>query len=283
MQRRSLRFSLVVLFSIVLSGCGVRFAYNQLDWLIPWYLDDYVELERHQETLFEDRLQAYLAWHRSDQLPRYAVFLNQVADKAEAGLNRADIEAIEQQTEVFAEAMMDRMLNDLIDLLATASDEQIAQLFQRLEEDNATYRREYIEAPPEKQRKQRFKEVIKYAERWTGRLSDDQVGQISDWAGQFELMGPEIEAARLAWREEFRRVLALRKDRVAYEQAFRTLISNPRFGRSDALQEKLDHNSELVVQLYLELDKTLSQRQRDRMVDKLRNYAQDFQLLAAQS
>jgi len=283
MNRRTLRFSLVVLISLVISGCGVRFVYNQLDWLIPWYLNDYVELESHQEELFEDRLHDYLVWHRTDQLPRYADFLDQVADKAETGLSRQDIEAIEQQTEVFAAALMDRMLSDLIDLLATASDEQIAQLFERLEKDNAEYRREYIEVSPEKQRKQRFKDVIKYAERWTGRLSDEQVKQISNWASQFELMGPEIESARLAWQQEFRRVLALRQDRVAYEQAFRALIDNPRFGRSDALQKKLDHNSELVVQLYLQLDKTLSQRQRKHMVDKLRSYAEDFQLLSAQS
>lgn len=283
MNRRTLRFSLVVLFSLVLCGCGVRFVYNQLDWLIPWYLNDYVDLENHQEELFEDRLHDYLAWHRTDQLPRYADFLKQVADKAETGLSRQDIEAIEQQTEVFAEALMDRMLSDLIDLLATASDEQIAQLFERLEKDNAEYRREYVEVSADKQRKQRFKEVIKYAERWTGRLSDEQIEQISDWASRFELMGPEIESARLAWQQEFKRVLVLRQDRAAYEQAFSSLISNPRFGRSDALQKKLDHNSELVVQLYLELNKTLSPRQRKHMVNKLRSYAEDFQLLSAQS
>ena len=282
MRSRILRFSLVVLSSLLLAGCGVRFVYNQLDWLIPWYLEDYVELERDQETLFEERLQSYLAWHRTDQLPRYSAFLHQVADRAEKGLNQEDIAHIEDQTEQFAQALMDRMLNDLIDLLETASDEQIEQLFQRLEQDNKEYRREYIEVSADKQKKQRYKEVIKYAERWTGRLSDEQVKQIGEWVVQFELMGPEIEAARLAWQDEFRRVLALRSDRKRYETAFKKLISNPDFGRSDELKRKLAYNSELAVKLYLQLDRTLTQRQREHMVKKLRNYADDFQLLSAQ-
>ncbi|RLU01100.1 DUF6279 family lipoprotein [Ketobacter sp.] len=282
MSSRLLRFTLVVLLSWLLTGCGVRFVYNQLDWLIPWYLEDYVELERDQEALFGQRLQAYLAWHRTDQLPRYAAFLHQVADQAEQGLTRPDIARIEAQTEQFAQALMDRMLNDLIDLLATATDGQIEQLFARLQQDNEEYRREYIEVSADKQRKQRYKEVIKYAERWTGRLSSDQAQQIAEWVRQFELMGPEIESARLAWQDEFRRVLALRSDRPVYEAAFRKLISDPDFGRSEALKRKLAYNSELAVDLYLQLDKTLTPKQRGHMVKKLRSYADDFQLLSAQ-
>lgn len=282
MRTQLLRLSLIVLFSVMLSGCGVRFVYNQLDWLIPWYLEDYVELNGDQEALFEKRLNAYLAWHRTDQLPQYAAFLQQVADRAETGLTHEDIAEIEVQTEAFAQSLMDRMLNDLIDLLATASDEQIDQLFKRLEQDNQEYRREYIDVSTDKQLKQRYKEVINYAERWTGNLSAQQKKQINDWITQFELMGPEIESARLTWQQEFRRVLELRGDRKAYEAAFKKLISNPDFGRSPELKRKLAHNSELAVALYLKLDKTLSQRQRQHMVNKLRSYADDFQLLSAQ-
>lgn len=282
MKRTLQRISLVLLLSVAVTGCGVRFVYNQLDWLIPWYLDDYIELESTQKAQFQKRLQAYLAWHRQEQLPQYAAFLHQVADQAASGLTVDDIGKIEQQTEVFAQALIDRMLTDLIDLLATASDAQIAQLFERLEKDNAAYRKEYIDVSPQQQRKARFKEVIKYAERWTGRLSDDQVAQISEWAEQFELMGPEIEASRLAWQQEFKRILLLRRDRVAYEAAFRDLIRNPKFGRSTELQKKLEHNSQLVLQLYLALDKSLSASQRKHMVEKLHSYADDFLILAQQ-
>jgi hypothetical protein len=276
------RICLVIVMSIALSGCGVRFVYNQLDWLIPWYLDDYIELESAQEEQFQARLQAYLNWHRNEQLPQYARFLHQVAGKAEQGLSAEDIASIEAQTEDFAQALMDRLLNDLIDLLAVATDEQIDQLFDKLEQDNAKYRKSYIDDSADKQRAQRLKEVVRYAERWTGRLNADQLAMISDWAQKFQLMGVEIEQARLLWQQEFKRILSMRQDRHAYEKAFRGLIANPTFGRSQQLQEKLEQNSTLVVQLYLQLDKTLSDRQRQHMVKKLRSYADDFQTLSTQ-
>lgn len=283
MKHQILRICLVLLLSVAVTGCGVRFVYNQLDWLIPWYLDDYIALEADQEAKFQRRLESYLEWHRKDQLPQYAVFLRSVADKAEQGLTEQDIGQIELQTESFAQALMDRMLTDLIDLLADTSDEQIAQLFERLQTDNELYRKEYIDVSPQQQRKQRFKEVIKYAERWTGRLTDEQVRHISAWSDEFELMGEEIGAARLAWQQEFKRILQLRKNRAEYELAFRELIRNPKFGRSTKLQEKLERNSQLVLQLYLALDKTLSPSQRKHMVKKLRSYADDFIILSQQN
>ncbi len=44
-----LRNFLVVCCLLLLSACsGTTFFYNRLDFFIPWYVDDYVELEREQ-------------------------------------------------------------------------------------------------------------------------------------------------------------------------------------------------------------------------------------------
>jgi len=277
-----IRFIWLGLFCLLLTGCAVRFVYNQLDWLIPWYMDDYVDLDRQQERLLDERLEVYLEWHRRDQLPQYADFLEQVAAKAESGLNLADLETIEDATERFAQALMDRLLRDLMDLLATIDDQQVNQLFSRFARDNADFKREYVDESPQQQRKQRYKEAIHYVERWTGKLSSAQKKRIHDQVWQFELMGEELLAARQVWQQEFHRVLDLRRDSSAYETAFRQLISNPELGRTAELQRKLDHNRELAVQLYLQLDKSLSRDQRRHMVAKLRSYAEDFRQLSTQ-
>ena len=169
------RISMLFALVLVLNGCAVKFVYNQLDWLIPWYLDDYMEMEGDQEALFENRLQAYLAWHRSTQLPLYAEFLEEVATRAEKQLNEQDIQFIQTQTETLADAMIRRLIPDMVDVFATASDEQIAELFEKFEDDNAIFRKDYIEAGEEVQRKQRQKEVLRYAQRWTGKLNKSQV------------------------------------------------------------------------------------------------------------
>lgn len=50
------RLALALVTILVLSGCGVRFFYSQLDWLVPWYLRDYVTLDDSQRALLDRRL-----------------------------------------------------------------------------------------------------------------------------------------------------------------------------------------------------------------------------------
>ena len=35
------------------SGCAVKLVYNQLDWLIPWYLSDYLDMNGEQDDFFD--------------------------------------------------------------------------------------------------------------------------------------------------------------------------------------------------------------------------------------
>lgn len=265
---------------LMISGCAVRFVYNQLDWMVPWYLDDYIELEGPQKELFRQRLDDYLAWHRQHQLPLYAEFLEQVAVRAEQGMNHDDIAAIQTRTEQLAQAMVDRLKPDMLELFAMASDEQVKALFRKFAENNLKYRREKVDVGEQEQRQFRQKEVIRYAERWTGDLNDSQRQLIADWSSKFALMDKDVYATQLRWQEEFHRILLLRHDKPAYEAAFTALLNTPTFGRSEQMQRKLEMNQGLLIDLYLALERSLSPSQRQLMVKKLRDYAQDFRELA---
>lgn len=266
----------------LLSGCAVRFVYNQLDWLIPWYLDDYIELEGPQKAQFRTRLEAYLTWHRHEQLPQYADFLEQVATQAEQGLSEADVASIQVRTQQLAQVLVDKLQPDMLDLFAMATDEQVDGLFERFAEDNETYRKDVLALSAKEQRKQRAKEARHYAERWTGSLNKQQRQLIEDWSQNYAIMGDEWLETQLIWQQEFRRVLALRHDRTAYDAAFKHLLAHPEFGRSEVLEQKLAHNESAVIQLYLHLDQSLTKEQRAHMVKKLRSYADDFRSLAKQ-
>ena len=280
---RAIKSALVALLcGLLLAGCAVRFVYNQLDWLVPWYLEDYIELEGPQEKLFEARLEAYLAWHRQEQLPIYADFLESVADAAEQGLTEADIASIQARTQSLAQTLIDKLEPDMMDLFAMASDKQVQSLFKKFASDNEQYRKDVLEVSVDKQRRQRGKEAQHYVERWTGSLDKQQRQLIDDWSQSYEIMGEELFETQLAWQGEFHRILDLRHDKPVYEKAFRALLDNPEFGRSAALQQKLDQNERAVVQLYLQLDQSLTKSQRQHMVKKLRSYAEDFRALARQ-
>ena len=78
---KKLIFSLCLLF--LLTGCGPRLVYPHLDWLIPFYVDDYISLNRKQGSMLEKRLLQVLDWHCRTQLPAYAQSLRELAKDLE--------------------------------------------------------------------------------------------------------------------------------------------------------------------------------------------------------
>ena len=110
--------------ALLLSGCSVKFIYNQLDWVIPWYLDDYVTFNPAQELLLDQRLDQLLAWHRTDQLPQYANFLEQLAADSQNGLDQLKINTAYQQVQLFANQLIDAASPALVELLSEIDEQQ---------------------------------------------------------------------------------------------------------------------------------------------------------------
>lgn len=277
---KSLLAAMVML--VALSGCAVKFVYNQLDWAIPWYLSDYLSLNGSQEAFFEKRLDQYLTWHRKTQLPKYGAFLEQVAGKVETGITEESIRWIQTRTRELGEILIVRLAPDMIELFQQTSDKQIAALYEKFAEDNEEYREEYVTAPEKKQRERRAEEIADYIERWTGSLTDEQLQLIREGTENYALMGEEFLQARIAWQDEFRRILAIRQNKQGFSEEMTALLMSDEYGQTPSFQEKLAHNQALLESLYFRLDKTLSKRQRQKAVNKLRSYAEDFHELAAE-
>lgn len=283
MRTQGVRWLVVLALLITVSGCAVRLVYNQLDWAIPWYLDDYLALEAEQKDQFKRQLDDYLYWHRVDQLPQYASFLREVAVQAQNGLDHNEIAAIQSRTESFANTLIVQMTPHVADLFASVSDRQIEQFYKTLKKGNAEFRVEYIDISERAKRKQAANDARDYVKRWVGGLSDEQDDLVRRWSQTYQPMGEEILQGRLAWQARFREILALRKTQpVQFEQQMSALLLDRNFGRSESFNSKFEHNREAVISLYQTLDASLSRDQRKRLIKQLNSYADDFVVLSRQ-
>lgn len=283
MRTQGVRWLVVLVLLLAASGCAVRLVYNQLDWAIPWYLNDYLALEGEQKDQFKRQLDDYLYWHRVDQLPQYASFLREVAVQAQNGLDRNEIAVIQSRTESFANTLIVQMTPHVVDLFASVSDQQVEQFYKALKKGNAEFRVEYIEISERAKRKQAANDARDYVERWVGGLSDKQDDIIRHWSQTYQPMGEEILQGRLAWQTRFREILALRKNQPAqYEQQMSALLIDRNFGRSESFNSKFEHNREALISLYQMLDASLSRDQRKRLIKQLNSYADDFVVLSKQ-
>lgn len=278
---RTLTHALLIIPVLLLASCSLRFLYNQLDWLIPWYVDDYVTLSAQQETLLDNNLSRYLDWHRKDQLPHYAEFLDSVLVSFKQGLTQSDIRRFKNQSEQFVTLLLERMRPGVIELLHHMDDQQVDELFESLTQKNDEYRKKYIDVSEEKLRSKRSKNVQKFIKRWTGKLNKEQIELIDDWSLQFKLMGEEFLQSRISWQQDFRILLDKRNDRLILQQGLNKLFANGYASRSQPFQQKYDYNKKILLELYESLDRSLTEKQRQHVIKQLTKYAQDFRYLSS--
>ena len=282
LQNKPLRLSLIIILLFTLTGCAVKFVYNQLDWLIPWYLDDYVTLDPLQEVQFDAELEDYLRWHRREQLPEYADFLQWVAQISEDGFSRNEVDQMQLRSQAFADILFRRLGPSMVELLQQLTDEQIEEMYINFAAENDEYREKYIVQKVVKQRYKRAKDIRKFIERWTGPLDFDQQQLIKDWSQEYQLMGAEFIQSRLDWQARLKLALDKRDNETEFEQAVLELFAQRRMFRSESYWEKFEFNQQLLKQLYLDIDKSVTKSQRQSSIAKLNAYAQDFRELAAQ-
>jgi hypothetical protein len=279
-HRTSSLICLLLAIVIFLSGCTVKFYYNQLDWLVPWHVDDYVELTAEQEVIFDNHLDEYLEWHRTEQLPVYADFLSWAASASSNGFDESELQRIQTKVNEFTATMFTRLAPVLVDLFPSFSEEQVNELFDNFDENNLEYKEENIDISEVKHREDRAKELTRFIERWTGELDEPQLLYIEEWSQQYTLMSADFLTSRKQWQKELKRILQRRDDRNYLQEALLDLFARRYSMRSAQYQEKYQQNEQLLKSLYASLDRSLTSHQREKMITKFMDIADDFRYLS---
>ncbi len=111
-----------------ISACsGTSLVYNRLDFLLPWYVDDYAELNQAQKAYLDELLAPFLTWHRNQELPNYVKILEIIEDRSQATARRPPVSRLFLPNLRQAWLRLEgEALDWLLDLGAHLSDEQIA-------------------------------------------------------------------------------------------------------------------------------------------------------------
>jgi len=276
---RTLRFAAVCL-ALLLAGCSAtEFAYNNADTFLRWQAGRYLDLRNAQAEEFNARLGTFLAWHRAEALPQYARLATEASARLERGASLADMvwgyDAIRQQ----AREGLHRAGADTGDFLDRLTPAQIEQLERRFAEDNAKFAREWLEGTPEEQRARRLKRLTHTLEDWLGELTDAQRSRIRQFNDAAPLVGAMRDRERRRRQAEFLAMLRARESaqRLADWAADWDRGREPSFARAN--REFTDG----LLTMLADLERSLSPRQRAVAVARLREYARDFQVLAAAS
>jgi hypothetical protein len=203
---RRLKLLLVLLtLSLALASCSrVGLAYRNLDVIIPWTLNDYLDMNAGQKSWFNDKLKEHLAWHCTTQLPGYLDWLDRLQQMVDD--NQVTDAALKARTAEAEQAIADvarEITPSAIELLKGLDDQQVQEMNNALAKDLRKRQDEYLKPPLDQQIKERATRMSKRLDTWMGPLSSSQQNRVTAWSIALGEQNQEWIGNRARWQAQF--------------------------------------------------------------------------------
>ncbi|MDZ4731914.1 MAG: DUF6279 family lipoprotein [Xanthomonadales bacterium] len=243
---------------ITLAGCTTSFAYNRLDWLIPWWVDGYVDLTGEQKESLRDQLMPVLQWHRQEELARY----QEILDQLEAGLKHpvAADQVKSWSDELFqaSQRVEQSMLKLALEFGATISDQQISEFIVSMEEQQVEFEDEFLSRTDEEYSKENAKNLGRLLERLLGRLSPDQKDRLLQVAQAMQRFDAVWLEDRRQWLDQLQPLLARQ---VGWQKKIMQAYVQRESNRPPQYAQILEYNMRVISQAIADVLNTRSAKQ----------------------
>lgn len=173
-----------LLCCLLLTGCSrATLVYSNLDTLIPWSLNDYLDLDRSQQSELRQRLRKHLAWHCSTQLPELLTSLQQLERASASGqLDQRDLQPHYRDARDALRSIAVEITPTALDLLRALDDEQVRELAAALAENRREHREKYLAPPLSLQIRERAERMQERLQFWFGDLNVAQRQRVLLWS-----------------------------------------------------------------------------------------------------
>ncbi|MBH3370307.1 hypothetical protein I5R92_23760 [Pseudomonas carnis] len=278
---RRLKFLMVLLtLSLVLAGCNrVGLAYRNLDVIIPWTLNDYLDMNAGQKSWFNDTLKEHLAWHCTTQLPGYLDWLdrlqqmvdsNQVTD---AALQTRTVEAKQAIAEIARE-----ITPSAVQLLQGLDDQQVKDMSDALAKDLRKRQDEYLKPPLAQQIKERAQRMSKRLDAWIGPLSPAQQNRVTAWSAELGAQNQAWIGNRAHWQAQFIEALQQRHS-ADFPQKIQQLLVDRESLWTPQYRAAYTQTEAAARSLLVDVMAQSSPAQRLKLTQKIDKVRSDFQAL----
>ena len=278
---KALRALLAVLvISVSTSGCTTKLAYDFLDWGLYWELKDYVKFTRDQRLLVKDEISQLIDWHRSEELPQYADQLEKLSKELKSGITVEQLEESYNNLRDSWQRIVIKTLPATVDIISNLNDEQVNDFFEMLIEKEGDDAKKIEKGTNARTLKKREAYVSKKIVDVIGKLNEDQKSLIAQWTLSMKPTKKLSLAQAIQWRTRMQTVLAERHNEQQLENNLMVLFANPDQLRSASYRRVIEKNKRLIMQLLFDLNQTLTNQQRSKLVKKLKSYINDFRDLS---
>ena len=269
--KKSLLFSLIFLV-----GCSTTtFVYNRIDFLLPWYLESYVDLNREQKQDLKELLIPFFKWHREEELPNYLAIIEDLELTLDASIEFESIAEITNDVEESWFRLEDRMLLWAIPMTRDLSEQQINGFIQSMQTKTEQSENEYLSRNLQTYQNDNYKRLRKNLRRFMGSLNKDQLDLISAASKKMIRVDGQWIDNRKALIEKLKVILE-RED--GWELALENITH-----RDDLVaknyRETYAHNISVSQNLLVEVLNSRTDKQDKKLRSQLLKYRKDIERL----
>ncbi|MFJ4257783.1 DUF6279 family lipoprotein [Pseudomonas monteilii] len=264
-------------FALALAACSrIDLAYRNLDRLVPWSLGDYLDMNREQKAMLDDRLREHLAWHCKTQLPGYLDWLDRV--RGMVADDQVTDQALQQRTHEAREAIgrvAEEITPSATELLRGMSDTQVAEMRDAFRDDISERQKQYVDTPLAKQIARRTERMEKRLTPWLGELTPMQKQRVQAWSQALGDQNREWIANRAHWQQQL--LLAMnQRDDVTFEPRLATLLQHKESLWSPEYRAAYQNTERQARSLLVDLMKQSTPQQRRFLQERLGKVRTDF-------
>ncbi|GGA86894.1 hypothetical protein GCM10011369_31170 [Neiella marina] len=261
-----------------LSACSFKTTYRFLDWIVPWYVDDYVTLSDMQERLLDDELADLLAWHQSQELTRYAediaLFRGQVISEqwtAEQWLAQLDRMRSHQRR------LLAELIPGLAKLIRSFSDEQVDEVFANLTKQVDEARQESKQRSAEDWQQHWYERNESNLEKWLDNLTESQQQVLYQWSTQRPYDQQLVTQQGDFWNERLRQIFDARNAPSLEADLMALLLAEHTV---EGFEPYLKRVRLSYANLYAQMQSTMTDKQKRHIDKALAKWQDDFSDLA---
>ncbi len=275
---------------MTLSGCStIKVVYNNSDDLIYWWLDGYADLQDGQKQLTRDALTELQRWHRQQQLPEYVALLKRMQAMAPNDITPAQVCAVTEDMKNSFIGVLRRIEPASAQLASQLSADQLRSVRQRFDKTNKTWREDWLDPDTQGRLRYRTKQATNRLEDYYGRLDKPQREALNQWLST-SIFDPALSYAERERRQAdtmqtLQRMAQEGSAANKQEQALALLRGLVDRSFNSPNERYRAYNRELWNENcagFAKLHNSTTPAQRQRMVEALRGYEQDFKTLMAQ-
>jgi hypothetical protein len=244
---------------LLIAGCVGSFAYHRLDWLIPWYVDDYVDLSREQRESLRDQLLPLLQWHREEELARYQLLLDEVEKAMQQQVTAAQVEGWIAELMQAISRVEETMLDLALEFGAGISDAQMQEFISSMHKEQDEYEDEFLSRTQAEYVHENAENLEGMLERLTGHLGHGQKQRLQQAA-------QSMQRFDAVWLEERQQWLAQLEVLLQREEGWQSEVRQGylarELNRPAQYTEIVDHNIRVIAAALADVLNSRSDKQK---------------------